>query len=211
MMRAIDISTTQGRIDWVAVRRSGVELAWCKASEGRNPSQKRIAYLRDAVAGARRAGVRIGAYHFARLGDIAAEHGCFERSVRGLRLDLPAWLDVEPTYQEGAQSPGGRELSASGYGFKNDPRRFTVSELDAWIAAWPDRCALLYSYRSLLEHITTARRLAVATRPWGVDQPPADPMGEAPDCQWSVWQYASRAGRCPGVDGTVDLCIARGL
>lgn len=61
MIRGIDVSSVQGNvIDWPAVAKSGVRFAMIKCGNGNNapdPSFKR------AVAGARAAGLVVGAYH----------------------------------------------------------------------------------------------------------------------------------------------------
>src|SRR6185295_7868151 len=59
--QGIDVSHYQGRIDWAALPAQGVDFAYIKASEGGD--------LRDDAfqanwAGARRAGIARGAYHY---------------------------------------------------------------------------------------------------------------------------------------------------
>lgn len=57
----VDVSHHQGPIDWWTAARSGLSFAWCKASEGigfTDPS------LRWNLAGAQKAGLVPGAYHF---------------------------------------------------------------------------------------------------------------------------------------------------
>jgi hypothetical protein len=62
----IDVSVYQHTINWNAVAADRVQFAWAKATEG---SAKCInygdEYLAANMAGASRAGVLIGAYHFA--------------------------------------------------------------------------------------------------------------------------------------------------
>lgn len=191
--RCIDISTAQDRapIDWAAVREAGISAVWCKASQGIRPSQRRIEFLRRALYGAAEQGLEIGAYHYTEGRDLSDELDCYLVSVRGLPLTLRHVLDLE-----------GQALD----------RLPTVRERRRYVRAWAGELpgSLLYGYRSALDdHDDWGLPLFVATRPWGHDEaPPSDTeilMRHQPAIRWAAWQYASRAGRCPGVTGSVDL------
>jgi len=190
LARCIDVSTAQGRIDWQRVRESGVSAAWIKASEGMCESPRRLAYLREAVRGARRAGLDVGAYHFSRGRD--EEIHTYLAAIRGLHLTLRHVLDLE--------GPALDHLL--------EQRRAPARLVDAWRAELPG--SLLYGYRSALDdHDDWGLPLYVATRPWGHDEPPPCDieilMRHQPRIPWAAWQYASRTGRCDGVSGAVDL------
>lgn len=60
-VRGIDVSRYQGEIDWMKVPRQGIEFAYVKATEGSSHVDQQFA---GNVAGARDAGVAVGAYHF---------------------------------------------------------------------------------------------------------------------------------------------------
>src|SRR5665647_2878062 len=60
-IHGIDVSKYQGEIDWNAVRSSGVEFAWIKATEGGDHADERFM---NNWMGAKAAGVPRGAYHF---------------------------------------------------------------------------------------------------------------------------------------------------
>jgi GH25 family lysozyme M1 (1,4-beta-N-acetylmuramidase) len=63
-IEGIDVSHWQGSINWSAVKNSGVEFAFVKATEGVDFVDSRY---HSNMQGARAAGVLVGAYHFCRL------------------------------------------------------------------------------------------------------------------------------------------------
>lgn len=94
----IDVARYQGEPDWPAVRDAGYRFAYIKATEG-------VGYisptLDSQLAGARRAGMVTGLYHFARpdtnaplqeAADFAAQ---LARLGSGAPGDLPPCLDIE--------------------------------------------------------------------------------------------------------------------
>lgn len=96
-LQGIDVSTSQGDIQWHAVKASGIAFAWIKVSEGANPSNDRVAYFRDHQARSRSVGIVSGGYHYFR-GNISAEAQA-ANFLQGLGAvganDLPPVLDVE--------------------------------------------------------------------------------------------------------------------
>ncbi len=92
-IKGIDISAHNGYVDFNAVKRAGYSFAMIKATEGATHKDK--AFLQNALA-ARRAGLRVGAYHFFRFdtpGYMQAIN--LLNSVRGMPLDMPVAIDVE--------------------------------------------------------------------------------------------------------------------
>lgn len=62
MIKGIDVSAIQGKIDWAAVKAAGIRFAYVKATEGMGRSDKLHA---ANVVGAKSAGIEgVGAYHF---------------------------------------------------------------------------------------------------------------------------------------------------
>lgn len=105
MLKGIDVSQVQGRIDWLAVKRDlGISFAIAKAVEGNKNAPDPM--LAANVAGARGAGVTIGGYFFAyplppngqpnRAAADQAQH-MFDLSggLGGRSGDLPPALDLE--------------------------------------------------------------------------------------------------------------------
>ncbi len=188
----IDVSTYQGRIDWRAVATTPVRFAILRATLGNRYRDGR--YARN-VAGARRNGLTVGAYHYAKPGlarqdpRVEADHFL---DVTGLRAgDVIPVLDIEET---------------GGLG----PR-----QLRTWASAWLERVyertgvrAMIYSgisfwHGSMRNTASLARRdhpLWVAH--WYVGAP------DVPGRRWggrgyTIWQW-SAAGRIAGIDGPVD-------
>lgn len=102
MAELIDVSNVNGSVDWNRVRRAGIAGAWLKATEGQTYIDKYFAqHRRDAA----RAGVRVGAYHFARpdLQPLTPEAEAinFCKVVGKLdRTDLRPVLDLEVAVRE---------------------------------------------------------------------------------------------------------------
>jgi GH25 family lysozyme M1 (1,4-beta-N-acetylmuramidase) len=194
VIRGIDVSSHQDRIDWARVQTDGIEFAIVKASEGvgfADPSYG------SYTAGARSVGITCGAYHFARPDthssaslesartDARAEADWF-LSVAQLRRDdlLPA-LDLETA------------------GLAPD-------RMVAWTRAWLDRVRrrigarpLLYTYPAFwtsLGGTSAFRSYPLWIANYGVREPQL-PGGWR---RYALWQY-SASGHVPGIPGRVDL------
>ena len=94
MNHGIDVHGAKGVIDWERVRGFGVSFAWVKASEGKTFDDERFTHNRRA---AKAAGIRIGAYHYARPDNNTpreeAEH--FLRVAKPVAGELLPALDFE--------------------------------------------------------------------------------------------------------------------
>ncbi len=186
LLRGIDVSHYQGAINWRGVARDNVAFAYIKATEGvtgRDPE-----FARN-WQGARRAGLRVGAYHyfiFCRSAWAQARNflAVTPRTAGG----LPPAVDLEPARSCPARLTG------------EEVRR----ELDAYLAiveARQRRHAVLYvtpqfyaAYGRYLPKRPMWRRSISLT---------ATPNGS-----WTFWQYGSQ-GRISGVGTPVDLNVIR--
>jgi GH25 family lysozyme M1 (1,4-beta-N-acetylmuramidase) len=165
------------RIDWVAVRRSGVSFAMIKATEGTDHDDPW--FERDWKAAAN-AGLYRGAYHYARPaeGSAAGDAGHFLDVVGPLdgREDLPPVLDLEEDGGLGtvAARTGRRPIIYTGPHFwadhMADTERFADSPL--WYA-----------------HHTDAADPGPLFGGWTT---------------WTLWQW-SDSGSVPGISVVVDL------
>ena len=91
--QGIDVSHHQGTIDWGLLPAQGVDFAYIKATEG---SDHRDLRFFDNWAGAERARVPHGAYHFFTLcGPGAAQAANFIAMVPVERMTLPPAVDLE--------------------------------------------------------------------------------------------------------------------
>jgi len=95
--RGVDVSSWQhpaGKaIDWPAVKAAGIEFAMVKATQDVNYTNP---YLHEDLAGARAAGLLVGAYHYVTPGTPGEEQArYFIQALMGQPLELGAWLDWE--------------------------------------------------------------------------------------------------------------------
>ena len=179
----IDVSHWQGAIDWSAVAGDGVTFAFIKATEGGDYTDPRFA---ANWAGAQRAGVLRGAYHFFRpQTDAMAQAAHFLRAVPFTRGDLPPVLDVEVT--------DGRSMEAVAAGV-----RTWLQEVERATGRRP----IVYTRASFwtAQMGTQFGGYPLWVAHYGVSQPniPAGWGG------WAFWQH-SDAGRVAGITGGVDL------
>jgi lysozyme len=188
----IDVSKYQGRIDWEAVATTPVRFAVLRATLGNDYRDGRYA---GNAAGARRNGLTVGAYHYAKPGlarrdpRVEADHFL---DVIGLRAgDVIPVLDIEET---------------GGLG----PR-----QLRTWASAWLQRVyertgvrAMIYSgisfWHGSMRNTASFARLdhPLWVAHWYVGAP------DVPGRRWggrgyTIWQW-SAAGRIAGIDGPVD-------
>lgn len=92
-VKGIDLSAHNGDVDFEKIRQAGIEFVYIKATEGIN--FKDAMFERNAAA-ARKAGLKVGAYHFFRF-DASAHMQALNivQSVRMQPLDLPLVIDIE--------------------------------------------------------------------------------------------------------------------
>lgn len=91
----IDVSHHNGKIDWnlVAEDPANLQFAYIKATEG---TTIRDPYFIQNMKGARKAGLKVGAYHFFRMTSSAhSQFDNFSRELDKVRFDLVPMVDVE--------------------------------------------------------------------------------------------------------------------
>lgn len=204
----VDVSRFQGEINWTRVGKTKVRFAFVQASRG-SGNDCAVAptrcgpdeYYERNYRQARKAGIRVGAYHraFADGGgkegakrDARREAKVFIRKVGELRKrDLQPVLDLE--------TPFGK-LNGKG--------------LRIWVRTWLRRVekelgakAIIYTNHSSWQATGDTREFARAGHPlwvahWRVRRPLV-PAGNWNGEGWSVWQFTS-TGRVKGITGNVD-------
>jgi hypothetical protein len=95
LVRGVDVSNWQGaNINWATAKAAGVEVAFVQATEGRFYESPNF---HVQVAGARAAGIKVGAYHMSHPSANSAqgEHDYFTAYVGSTVLDLPPMVDDE--------------------------------------------------------------------------------------------------------------------
>ena len=96
----IDVSKHNGDIDFNQVRDDDYQFVYIKASEGM--TYKDDAFDRNYRA-ARKAGLKVGAYHFFRKNRTGEEQASnLLSAIRGKELDLPLVIDLEDDWGNGA-------------------------------------------------------------------------------------------------------------
>jgi lysozyme len=178
----IDVSHWQGAIDWAAVRGSGVDFAFIKATEGATYTDPQFA-RNWAAAG--EAGVMRGAYHYFRPGtDPVKQAENFLRVARIGPNDLPAVLDVETSE-----------------GLAGDALLRAVRTWLETVERATGKRPIVYTYPDFWNRYAAGSPgpypLWIAS--YGRDQPLV-PIGWN---DWTFWQYTS-TGRVPGIAGDVD-------
>ena len=97
IVKGIDVSENNGRVDWKAVADSGFEFAIVRSSFGRCEADSRFI---ENVEGAHAAGLKCGAYHYgyALTPEQAVEEAknCIDViDMAGVLLEMPVWYDME--------------------------------------------------------------------------------------------------------------------
>lgn len=193
-MRLVDASSYQGRADWGRARdEGGIHGAWLKATEGiryRNP------YFEGNRVDAGHAGVRVGAYHYAKLersGPLAeADHFCNVVWKLGPR-DLRPVLDYE---QPSDMTPG-------------QALRWIQTwnrEVKKRLGVWP----IFYSYPAMIDHLRLKAPVGggLWLASYSVDDGRPHPfLVPRPWRKVVAHQFTSR-GRVPGFKGLVDVSDA---
>jgi GH25 family lysozyme M1 (1,4-beta-N-acetylmuramidase) len=210
----IDVSRFQGRINWEQVAQDDVEFAFLQASRG-SGNDCTVAstecgadqfYDRN-YRRARKAGIRVGAYHRAFTGgngpkgvrkDARKEANVFLEEVGGeLReQDLPPVLDVEVPFDD-----------------------LDGASLRRWIRVWLVKVEkelgvkpLIYTNASSWSVVGDTTRFAErGYRLWVANfevERPKVPAANWGGLGWSIWQYTS-SGSVDGIAGDVDLNYSR--
>jgi lysozyme len=97
-LKGIDVSTWQGVINWPQVKAAGIQFAIVRAGHGTS----RDKYWEKNYAGAKAAGIRVGAYWYSEAKSTtgaAAEADKFLTVLKGKVLEFPVYYDIEEKSQ----------------------------------------------------------------------------------------------------------------
>jgi GH25 family lysozyme M1 (1,4-beta-N-acetylmuramidase) len=192
----IDVSHWQGTIDWDQVASAGKTFAVAKATEG-------IGWEDDSYdankAGASAAGLKFGAYHFARPG------------TNDPVIEADWFVDVAG-YEHGMLIPT-LDLERSG--------GLGTAALTDWVKAWLQRVDQRLGVKAMIYTTPSFWRTYMGDSSWFVDNgylvlwlahwdvsDPSVPGSNWGGRSWTFWQYSS-AGTVPGINGNVDLDLYR--
>ncbi|HEX8905068.1 MAG TPA: GH25 family lysozyme [Longimicrobiaceae bacterium] len=188
-VRGVDVSHHQGMIDWARLRADGAEFAYLKATEG--AGWRDSTFVRNR-AGALRAGVVTGAYHYFTF---CAPGAAQARNFLAAAPPLP-----------GPALPPAVDLELGGNCAARPHPDSLAAELRAFLApveAAYGRAAVLYVTRELYDRYLAGRP---AANPLWLRSLLGEPRYGG---RWVIWQYAAR-GRMDGVETYVDLNVFNG-
>lgn len=182
-VRGIDVSAHNGAIDFDAVAADGIHFVMIKASEGTDWQDRS---LTRNYAGARRAGLKVGLYHFFRFdspGDLQALNFADAASMRP--SDMPLVIDLEEF--------GNPRFT---------PTRQVQARLDSCIAGLRRRGydVMLYTNKRGYSRFIEGRYDSIPLWLCALDE------GSPAERNWTIWQHSHR-GRVDGVSGNVDLNV----
>ncbi|ACA19680.1 glycoside hydrolase family 25 [Methylobacterium sp. 4-46] len=187
-IQGIDVSKWQGPIDWASVRTAGTQFAYIKATEGGDHLDDRF---RENWAGAARAGVPRGAYHFVYWCRSPEEQmAWFKRNVPNDPTALPPVLDVEWNGHSTScpkKLPKPQALAMT---------QTMLREMEAYTGKRPIIYTDITFHRDVLEG-------ELPDYPHWVRSTAAEPEQRFANRDWMLWQFTS-TGRVPGVQGDVD-------
>lgn len=180
-VKGIDISAHNGAgIDFAAVVSDTVDFVYIKASEGET--------FRDSLfyrnyAGACRAGLKVGAYHFFRFDREGWRQGRnFLEAVRSLRFDLPLAIDVE---EWGNAST-----------FETDEVERQLRDMVDFLSEYGHQ-VIIYTNRDGYNRFI---RFRFDDLPVWISSFAPHPL----DARWTLWQHSHR-GRVRGINGYTDI------
>lgn len=181
----IDISAHNGKIDFQAVARDGVEFAWIKATEGADFRDRRFATNHQKAG---EAGLKRGAYHFFRFDKDGVEQAINLLEAVGDRdLEMGVAIDVETS---------------------GNPKGIDIDVIKERIAAMVDYLNLRGLAPTLYCNKTDYYRYMFDSFPgnslW-ICSFSSDPIATA----WTFWQH-NHKGSVKGVNGAVDLNVFGG-
>lgn len=194
MIKGIDVSSHQDRVDWTGVKVDGVSFAYIKATEGVGFVDPKFGAF---AAGAVAAGIPHGFYHFARPDTRSGTTA--QTAVNDAQSEADAFLAV--AFPKQGQLLPVLDLEIAGL-----PPRLLVQWTRAWLERVTERAKVtpvLYTYPAFWSQMGNTTRfgsypLWIAS--YGVPSPRL-PAGWK---SYTIWQYTS-SGSVPGVAGSVDL------
>lgn len=152
----IDVSRHQGNIDWEAVAKTGIDFAFIKAGGSEDGIYKESMFETN-YAGAKAAGLNVGAYYYVGSKFISEEAGLadaerFIKILDGKTFEMPVALDLESTSPEdkaGATSAAiafCNRMEEAGYyviiyggdifSFKDKMDISRLTDYDKWVARY---------------------------------------------------------------------------
>lgn len=187
----IDLSHHQQVKDWQAVRKANVRFAYLKATEGLSVEDNKYSNYYD---GAKKAGLRVGSYHFFIFErDAHKQARFFLTHLRYEKGDLPPVVDVEYESRN-------RRKPSNNASRRSELQRFSDEVFEA-LGVYPVFYTNKECFRDIFEgtkmdnelwisHISTEKEPNISSH-------------------WVLWQYTHH-GYVPGINGDVDKNVFNG-
>lgn len=185
LYNGIDVSEWQGNIDFGEVARTGIEVVYIRASEGRGYVDP---YFRENYEKAKANGLRTGFYHFLTATNVAEakeEAEFFVSNIKGLEPDCRLAMDFEVF--DGLDVSTINEISRV---FLETVEKLSGKECVIYSDA--------YNARTVF-----SKELAEDYPIWVADYFVEEPESNGKWKFWVGFQYSDR-GRINGIDGNVD-------
>ena len=184
MFKGIDVSHWQGKVDWQKVAADEIDFVFIKATEGN--SYSRLAYFEENAPKALAAGLKVGAYHYAKFSTVEEaekEAAYFVSSIKEYPVNYPAVLDLE-------ENKG------------NAPKAVLTEAALAFLKAVDGAgyISMLYTSKYFLENSLEESQLK--EYPLWIARYNSS-LGRNAD----IWQY-SDSGKVNGITGKVDMNTA---
>jgi len=184
-IKGCDVSHWQGEVDWQKVKLGGVRFVYIKATEGTTFIDP---LFETNVEEAKKAGLYVGAYHFARFGskqEAISEARHFFSATKPYTLNLPHVLDLETD-----QGLDAKSLSLNAFLFLETLQTLTHVK------------PMLYSSTQFIKaHLTASlKNYPLWIAHYGRVQPGENDIWD----KWTVFQYTNK-GELSGIKGDVDL------
>jgi len=196
----VDVYSGNGTINWNAVTAAGYSFAYAKATEGVGYTDSQ--YLNYAVNGVN-AGMKMGAYHFARPD--------LNPTPAGAISEANYFLSVAQPYIVNCELPPSLDLEGS-YLLTS----FTSAELTAWVQNWMNTVQtatgikpVLYIGASTVSYLNSS----LNTYPLWRDELTSMPSAPTNLGVWTTWAFNqySWSGIVPGIPGSsTDMDVFNG-
>ena len=187
MIKAIDLSHHNGKIDFGKVKGSGIDTVIIRTGYGKALSSQTDRRFEEYYSAAKAAGMNVGAYHYSYADSISSaqeEAAAMLEIVKGKKFELPLFFDIE----EPKHSQLDKKLCS-------DIVRTFCDKLEK-AGYW----AGVYSYdaffgSNLTEDIVKRYTTWVAR---------VENVKPHKCIRYDIWQYSWK-GRVDGIDGNVDM------
>ncbi len=177
----VDLSAHNGDVDFERVAAAGVDFVFLKASEGTDFRDPKFISNYNA---ARKAGIKVGAYHFFRFDSDGYRQGRnFLTAVDSLDLDLPLAIDIEDSGNPTGHEADDVASSLRGMIFALEGSRNKV---------------ILYTNKKGYDRYVRGRLDEMPVWLCSFTNPPIS------SDNWLLWQHSHRS-HIDGISGEVDM------